>query len=146
MSVYLRAENSDGDDYLFTGPEDVEPRQLSGSLLTGEAVDAAPSVPGLAAAILNEIESGQGELNMFHWHGPPSQPCQTVHCLAGWAIHKAGIPGYALEAELGSEIAGALIWAASTGERVPDFRASEREALEDLQARAACEKAGIGNG
>ena len=69
---------------------------------------------------------------MSGWH-----LCGTTHCRAGWAIHLAGAAGYALEDRIGSSAAGALIYAASRPELpVPDFFASDEDALADLREHA----------
>ena len=70
---------------------------------------------------------------MAQWH---STVCNTTHCRAGWAIHLAGQAGYALEAKLGSSVAGALIYARSCQEfAVPDFLDSNEAAIADMRAR-----------
>jgi hypothetical protein len=85
-----------------------------------------PVVPQLDSTVCNLVDSGQGTLDMSDWHH-----CETTHCRAGWAIHLAGDAGYALEAKIGSELAGGRIYKASTG-RWPDFFASNESALEDI--------------
>ena len=80
---------------------------------------------------------------MASWHGRDGNACGTTHCRAGWAIHLAGEDGYALEDAVGPSLAGALIIQASCPwiEKVPDFTASNDDALADIKARAAEEKA-----
>jgi hypothetical protein len=69
---------------------------------------------------------------MTNWH-----TCETAHCRAGWAIHLAGGFGYGLEYAFGPSLAGALIYArAYPGMKVPDFHASNEDALADIEARA----------
>jgi hypothetical protein len=68
---------------------------------------------------------------MGSWHGD----CGTTHCRAGWAIHLAGDAGYALEKQMGAPAAGALIYHASAG-YVPDFYATNDDALADMRARS----------
>ena len=72
------------------------------------------------------------DMNFYHY-------CETTHCRAGWQIvlHPAGRE---LEAALGSWLAGAVISLASTGE-VPDFFASDEDAMEDIERCAAKEAA-----
>ena len=108
---------------------------LTGAVLTGAVPRGAPAVPQLHTQILAALGSG-GELNMREWH-----TCDTTHCRAGWAIHLAGDEGKALEDRIGSAAAGALIHVASCPwlERVPDFYASNANALADIQACAAKE-------
>jgi hypothetical protein len=67
---------------------------------------------------------------MEAWH-----TCQTTHCRAGWAIHLAGEAGATLEDYYGSAAAGALIYHASAG-YIPDFYASNEDALDDMKAHA----------
>ncbi len=90
-----------------------------------------PVVEGLDGKILNAVTAGGGKLDMGGWH-----TCQTTHCRAGWAIHLAGEAGYKLEAEVGPQRAGTMIYRASTG-RVPHFFATTERALEDIKACAA---------
>jgi hypothetical protein len=68
---------------------------------------------------------------MASWHA-----CATTHCRAGWAITLAGEAGAKLEAHVGPSAAGALIYQASAG-YVPNFYATDAEALADIRAHAA---------
>jgi hypothetical protein len=105
---------------------------LGSANLRGAKYESVPRVPKLDAKILKLIESGEGSLDMSQWHS-----CETTHCRAGWAVHLAGKDGYELERKLCSTAAaGALIYHRSTG-RVPDFYASNEDALADLVACAA---------
>jgi hypothetical protein len=74
-----------------------------------------------------EVTAVDGALDMSTWH-----TCETTHCRAGWAITLAGESGKELEKRFGSNVAGALIYQASTG-MVPDFFADNNEALEDIK-------------
>jgi len=87
-----------------------------------------PIVPDLDAAIHAQVYGADapGTLYMSQWH-----TCETTHCRAGWAIHLAGEAGRKLENVIGACAAGALIYHASTG-RVPDFFASDADALADI--------------
>jgi hypothetical protein len=67
---------------------------------------------------------------MGSWHS-----CATTHCRAGWAITLAGEDGANLERQVGPSAAGALIYHASAG-YVPDFHASNKDAMEDIKKRA----------
>ena len=90
-----------------------------------------PKIEDLDAKIVAAIECG-GKLDMNHWH-----TCETTHCRAGWAITLAGEDGIALEKKFGSAAAGALIYAKSTPDaKIPNFYASNKEAMEDLLKRA----------
>jgi Pentapeptide repeats (8 copies) len=118
---------------------------LSGAVLSGADLRGAdlrgadlsligiPVIPALDSKILAAIESGGGKLNMNKWH-----TCKTTHCRAGWAITIAGDAGAELEKKIGPAGAGALTYAASyPGQRIPNFYASDDDALADIKARAA---------
>lgn len=108
---------------------------LSGADLSRAVLGDVPVVPAIDAAILAAIAAG-GRIEMSAWH-----TCKTTHCRAGWAIELAGPGGEALEESLGAAIAGTFIYAASRpGVPVPDFYASNADALADL-ARAAMQQA-----
>jgi uncharacterized protein YjbI with pentapeptide repeats len=104
---------------------------------TNFGVDHVPFVPRLDAQILERIESGQGKLYMYAWH-----TCETTHCRAGWAVTLAGEAGRTLEAKIGTAAAGALIYYRSTG-RIPDFYASDEDALADIIACARAQGAPV---
>jgi hypothetical protein len=108
--------------------------ELSGVNLCGARYEDVPVVPRLDAQILERIESGEGSLRMNVWH-----TCKTTHCRAGWAVTLAGEAGRKLEAKIGTAAAGALIYHRSTG-RVPDFYASDEDALADIVACAHDQK------
>jgi len=108
---------------------------LSGADLSRSVLGEVPVVPAIDARILQAIDTG-GRLETAAWH-----TCETTHCRAGWAIKLAGPAGEALEEALGAAIAGTLIYAASRpGVPIPDFYASNSDALADL-ARAATRQA-----
>jgi hypothetical protein len=90
----------------------------------------------LHTRILAAIDQG-GSLDMSTWH-----TCETTHCRAGWAVHLAGSAGRLLEAQFGSGAAAALIHQASCPwmEKVPDFYASNEEALADIKRCAEREQ------
>jgi len=105
---------------------------LSGADLRGADLSDAVKIPHIDAAILAAVDTG-GNLEMGNWH-----TCQTTHCLAGWAITLAGEAGLTLEREYGPAAAGALIYAASSPDkRIPNFYATNADAMADLRARAA---------
>jgi hypothetical protein len=91
-------------------------------------------VKDLDTKILQAIDSG-GTLSMSAWH-----TCETTHCRAGWAITLAGKRGKKLEENFGPQVAGTLIYLASTG-RVPDFFASDADAMCSIR-RAATKEMG----
>ena len=84
-----------------------------------------------------EAASQPDALGMSRWHS-----CSTTHCRAGWTIVKAGEGGRILESCIGTNAAAALIYVASdpTLERVPNFFASNEQALEDMKAKAEQER------
>jgi len=80
--------------------------------------------------------SKDGALDMDSWH------CGTTHCRAGWVIQLSGEAGKALEWAIGTPTAAALIYMASDPklEKIPDFYATNEEALEDMKRLAECER------
>ena len=90
-----------------------------------------PVVPRLDRRILESIESGKGALDMSEWH-----TCSTTHCRAGWAVHLAGKAGYDLEEHRGPDMAGHMIYMASTG-RSAHFYATNEQAMSDIRRRAS---------
>ena len=109
---------------------DLREADLSGANL-GEA--DIPLLPNIDAAILEAVEKDGNKLDMSEWH-----VCRTTHCRAGWAIHLCGDAGYALEKAVGSSAAGALIYAKSRPDKpIPNFMASDEDALADMRACAA---------
>jgi uncharacterized protein YjbI with pentapeptide repeats len=114
---------------------------LSGAYLGGAYLGGIviPKIPNIDAAILASVEGDKacGLLDMATWH-----QCETTHCRAGWAIHLAGKPGYALEKKFGPCVAGALIYMQSRPDKpVPDFHASNADAMADIKRCAEEEKA-----
>jgi hypothetical protein len=126
-SAYLVGANLIGTNLTGTNLRGVN---LTGANLASAKYEGVPVVRGLDAKILKLIESGDGQLNMTAWH-----TCKTTHCRAGWAVTLAGDAGRKLEAKIGTAAAGALIYHRSTG-RVPDFYASNKDALADIVACA----------
>ena len=116
---------------------DLTGADLTGAVLTRADLTravgiSAPAIPNIDAAILGAIEGG-GKLNMGDWH-----TCETMHCRAGWAVTLAGLPGKMLEDRIGPAGAGALIYAASKpGVPVPDFYATDEDAMADIRKCAA---------
>jgi hypothetical protein len=115
---------------------------LSGAYLSGADLSGAKNTPEIPviekidAKILAAIEAG-GTLDMGSWH-----TCETTHCRAGWAITLAGEAGTKLEAAVGSAAAGSLIYAKSRpGKPVPNFYASDDDAMADIRAAAAEQEA-----
>ncbi len=100
-------------------------------------------VPNIDAAILKAIEAnGKTSFDMGSWHGTrecdETNWCKTTHCRAGFAICLAGKAGFDLERKFGPETAGQMIYAVSRPNKpLPDFHASNAEALADMRANAA---------
>jgi uncharacterized protein YjbI with pentapeptide repeats len=114
----------------YLGGADLRDADLRDAYLGGAYIF---KIKNIDAAILAAIEAPGNKLRMSSWH-----TCGTTHCRAGWAIHLAGDAGYKLEKVVGSAAAGALIYAASRPDKpVPDFLASDADALADLRACAA---------
>jgi hypothetical protein len=101
-------------------------------------------IPDIDAAILKSIEAnkaaGTNGLDMGSWHGQECDEtnwCDTTHCRAGYAICLAGKAGFELERKVGAETAGKMIYAASRPDKpLPDFHASNMQAMEDIIASA----------
>ena len=109
---------------------------LSGADLSGADLRRADleklKIDDLDGKILAAIEAG-GHLDMGNWH-----TCETTHCRAGWAITLAGEYAKGIEDMIGSAAAGALIYAASyPNMKIPNFYATNEEAMADMKKRAA---------
>ena len=96
-----------------------------------------PSIPKIHQAVY-EAASKPDALDMRSWH-----TCDTAHCRAGWVIALAGAGGRALEWAMGTPSAAAIIYMASDPklERIPDFYASNTDALDDMKRLAEMESA-----
>ncbi|HXI72320.1 MAG TPA: pentapeptide repeat-containing protein, partial [Verrucomicrobiae bacterium] len=106
---------------------------LSGAVLSGAVLPYIPKIDDLDGKILSAINTDGCSLNMRDWH-----TCETTHCRAGWAIHLSGAVGKTLESIYGPSVAGAFIYATCyPGMKIPNFTASNDEALADIKARAA---------
>ncbi|WP_299476963.1 hypothetical protein, partial [uncultured Paracoccus sp.] len=97
--------------------------------LGGRSIADAPVIADIHQRVY-AAASVEGALDMSDWH-----TCATTHCRAGWVVHLAGKAGYKLERHLDSTAnAAMLIYAASDPARpVPDFYASDKDALEDMR-------------
>lgn len=128
-------------EVMFT----LEADSLRGANLRDADLSGASAMPpirpivNIDAAILAACEADGCRLDMTTWH-----VCETTHCRAGWAIHLAGEAGRVLEHCVGSCAAGALIYAISRpGKPVPNFYATNDDAMADLRACAAEQLAAI---
>jgi Cysteine-rich CPCC/Pentapeptide repeats (8 copies) len=110
---------------------------IDGAIITREDFPDAPVVPDIHKAIY-AAASAPGALDMLTWHS-----CETTHCRAGWAVTLAGAAGAALEDRLGTPAAATLIYLASDPhlKRIPDFHASDEDALADMKRLALGEDA-----
>jgi len=107
---------------------------LSGANLRGATLQmSVPVIPDIHKQIYEALTKEGNALNMKKWH-----TCETTHCRAGWAVHLAGSAGKTLEDKVGSNVAGALIYMASDPnlEKVPDWFASDYEAMADIKKMA----------
>ena len=117
---------------------DLRDSDLRGSNLRGSDL-SIPVVPNLHAKIVEAIEAG-GTLEMGGWH-----QCETTHCRGGWSVHLAGQAGYDLEHRFGTAAAAALIHLRSCPAlegKVPDFYASNEDAMAEIKRLAALETTG----
>jgi uncharacterized protein YjbI with pentapeptide repeats len=122
---------------------DLSSANFSGAIIEGAIVNAEdlvsiPIIPDIHKAIY-AAASVPGTLDMRSWHA-----CQTTHCRAGWVVTLAGSAGAALEDKLGTEPAATLIYLASDPhiKSIPDFHASDEDAMADMQRLALGEDVG----
>ncbi|KMO32503.1 hypothetical protein VQ02_23435, partial [Methylobacterium variabile] len=98
---------------------------------------AIPTIENIHARVL-EAASQTGALDMSTWHR-----CGTTHCRAGWVVHLAGEPGYALERFHGTALAAQLIYRESNPAMpvAPTrFYETNDQALADMRAMADRER------
>ncbi len=106
---------------------------LRGAKLSGADLSGAIGLPEVQKFAIDEAVfaacSAPNSLEMGSWH-----TCDTTHCRAGWAVvlHPQGRE---LEEKYGTCAAGALIYNACSG-YVPDFYASNKDAMKDIVERA----------
>ena len=115
---------------------------LSGASLTGANLSGAPVIESIHQKVFGAASS-PGALDMRDWH-----TCETTHCRAGWVVALAGEAGKELEARVGTQCAAALIYMTSDPslEKIPDFFATNENALEDMKRLADLEKATMSSG
>jgi hypothetical protein len=107
------------------------------SIASDGTVARVSTIQGLYVPVVADLDKRMAEvacngtLDMSTWH------CGTTHCRAGWAVVFGGEVGQKLENTLGSEMAGRLIYEASTGRPAPDFFASNETAKQDILRCAA---------
>lgn len=140
LGLAVRWARSNGADLRDADLRDAD---LSGAVLSGADLSDAdwlPRISNIHQSIYNAA-SAEGALDMSTWHR--SGYCGTTHCRAGWAVVLAGEGGRVLEGVYGTGTAAALIYQASdpTLERVPDWIASNSDALADMRRLAEAEAA-----
>ena len=110
---------------------------LRGANLRGAVLRGVPKIPNIHQAVYTAA-SAPGALEMGDWH-----TCETTHCRAGWVVTLAGDAGKAMEYCMGPAAAAALIYLASDPklEKIPDFYATNEDALADMKRLAEQEAA-----
>ena len=96
-----------------------------------------PTIENIHQKIL-ELANRDGGLDMTTWH-----VCDTTHCRAGWAVFIAGEDGKKLEERLGTPLAAAIIYDASSPIKIHwalDFYKTNDEAMVDMKRCAEEEK------
>lgn len=86
---------------------------------------AAQRIHTVAETVLHDPAT----LDMRQWHF-----CETVHCIAGWAIHQAGEEGARLEDEAGPAAAGVILLGLEAAHM---FHVDNETALAWLREKAA---------
>jgi uncharacterized protein YjbI with pentapeptide repeats len=130
----LRGANLEGANLRWANLEGADLRwdNLKGANLEG--IPPIPIIKNIDTKILEAIKSG-GKLAMDSWH-----TCGMTHCRGGWAVHIAGEAGKKLEDATSTKIAAILIYGRSRDKPVPDFYASNDDAMADIE-RCAKEEA-----
>ena len=106
--------------------------------LSGDWVPVNPHIH----TTVYEAASKENALDMSNWH-QGGHFCGTTHCRAGWVTHLAGEGGRVMDGMLGTNAAAALIYMKSdpSMEKIPNWVASDDEALADMKQLADAEKA-----
>ena len=110
---------------------------LSCASLDGAKLPSIAKIDNLFTQIHDRIKNGGG-LEMDSWH-----TCETMHCIAGWAVVLAGDAGRVAENLLGTNAAGALIINESCpylNGKVPNFTSSNKEGMRFIEECAAKER------
>ena len=92
----------------------------------GHALPDAATARARLADVAKAALATPDALNMLTWH-----TCETVHCMAGWAITLAGDKGRKLEAKYGPHAAGTILLGVKASGW---FYLSNDDAREKLQA------------
>ena len=110
---------------------------LSCASLDGAKLPSIAKIDNLFTQIHDRIKNGGG-LEMDSWH-----TCETVHCIAGWAVVLAGDAGRVAENLFGTNAAGALIINESCpylNGKVPNFTSSNKEGMRFIEECVAKER------
>ena len=110
---------------------DLSGADLSDANLSGATLPHISTFP-IDLEMARVIEQSPDLFNMSEWHSR----CGTTHCRAGWAVnlHPTGLT---LESIYGTSAAAAMIYAkCSVSAKVPDWHASNEDAIEDIRERA----------
>lgn len=106
---------------------------LSRANLDGATLpQGVPTVDDLDRRMMESAWSSETALNMTTWHSV----CGTSHCRAGWTVTLAGEEGAALEKQIGTNAAAALIYAASGSHPAPNWYACHEDAMADILDRS----------
>jgi uncharacterized protein YjbI with pentapeptide repeats len=118
---------------------DLRGSNLSDSDLSGSDLSGVPFIKNIHQTLYNAASVPPEALDMSTWH----HSCGTTHCRAGWIVKLAGEGGAALEWAIGTPAAAAMIYIKSDPkiERIPNFYASNEDALADMKRLADLEKA-----
>jgi uncharacterized protein YjbI with pentapeptide repeats len=105
---------------------------LRGANLSDADLSGVPFIKDIHQEVY-KAASKPGCLDMNSWHS-----CETTHCRAGWVVALAGEGGAAMEFCMGTPAAAALIYLKSDPniEKIPNFYASNEEALADMKRLA----------
>ena len=116
---------------------DLSGSDLRGSNLSGSNLSGVPFIKDIHQTVYQAASVPPEALDMSTWH-----KCETTHCRAGWIVTLAGAGGAALEWALGTAAAAALIYIKSDPklEKIPNFYATNEEALADMKRLADLEK------
>jgi uncharacterized protein YjbI with pentapeptide repeats len=110
----LRGANLEGANLRYANLSDAKLRyaNLHQTCLGGGAKPIDPAIFGFSAKHIDQtlpLRVAQailvpGQLSMRNWH-----TCETIHCIAGWAIHLSGAAGHVLEITTSPSVAGAML-------------------------------------
>ena len=135
--VLFSAECENIKDCLELAGANLSCASLDVASLDGAKLPSIAKIDNLFTQIHDRIKDGC-DLEMSCWH-----TCETVHCIAGWAVVLAGDAGRVAENLLGTNAAGALIINESCpylNGKVPNFTSSNKEGMRFIEECAAKER------